>query len=148
ADIKIDTTPNKGAKFSQGMPDSIVIHYTAGPSVASAVNTFKNPTAKVSAHLVIGRDGEIVQMVPFDTIAWHAGKSEYNGRSGYNNFSIGIEIVNAGLLTKAGDNYLSWFGKIYSPQEVIHAVHSNEQSPKYWHVYTEKQIETVEELCR
>jgi N-acetyl-anhydromuramoyl-L-alanine amidase len=47
---------------------------------------------KVSAHALIRRDGEIVQYVPFQQRAWHAGKSEYAGRSSCNDFSIGIEL--------------------------------------------------------
>ncbi|MGR9114160.1 MAG: 1,6-anhydro-N-acetylmuramyl-L-alanine amidase AmpD [Gammaproteobacteria bacterium] len=47
---------------------------------------------KVSAHVLIRRDGEIVQFVPFDKRAWHAGPSEYRGRSRCNDFSIGIEL--------------------------------------------------------
>jgi AmpD protein len=47
---------------------------------------------KVSAHLLIKRTGEIVQYVPFDKRAWHAGKSEYQVRGRCNDFSIGIEL--------------------------------------------------------
>ncbi len=47
---------------------------------------------KVSAHLLIKRDGEIVQYVPFDKRAWHAGVSNYQGRERCNDFSIGIEL--------------------------------------------------------
>ena len=47
---------------------------------------------KVSSHLFIRRSGEIVQFVPFNKRAWHAGKSHYKGRSNYNDFSIGIEL--------------------------------------------------------
>jgi N-acetyl-anhydromuramoyl-L-alanine amidase len=46
----------------------------------------------VSAHILIRRNGEIVQYVPFDKRAWHAGKSEYQGRERCNDFSIGIEL--------------------------------------------------------
>jgi AmpD protein len=48
--------------------------------------------ARVSAHVLIRRDGEIVQYVPFAQRAWHAGKSEYCGRQACNDFSIGIEL--------------------------------------------------------
>jgi AmpD protein len=48
--------------------------------------------ARVSAHALIRRDGEIVQYVPFVQRAWHAGKSEYCGRQSCNDFSIGIEL--------------------------------------------------------
>jgi AmpD protein len=47
---------------------------------------------RVSAHLLIRRDGEIVQYVPFHKRAWHAGLSCYQGRNGCNDFSIGIEL--------------------------------------------------------
>ena len=48
---------------------------------------------RVSAHLVIGRQGEVYQLVPFDKRAWHAGESEFEGRSRCNDFSIGIELI-------------------------------------------------------
>lgn len=47
---------------------------------------------KVSAHCVIHRDGRIVQYVPFDKRAWHAGVSHYCGRKRCNDFAIGIEL--------------------------------------------------------
>lgn len=47
---------------------------------------------KVSSHLLIRRDGELVQYVPFNRRAWHAGTSEYCGKESCNDFSIGIEL--------------------------------------------------------
>ena len=47
---------------------------------------------RVSAHLLIRRDGEVVQYVPFDRMAWHAGQSCFAGREACNAFSIGIEL--------------------------------------------------------
>lgn len=139
-------SPNTGGKY-QSPPDTIILHYTSGGTPESAIQTFQNPSSKSSAHLVIARNGAITQMVPFDTIAWHAGESQYEGRTGFNKFSIGIEIDNAGLLEKRGDRYVSWFGRAYPEQEVVLAVHRNEFSPKYWHEYTEVQIQLVEEIC-
>lgn len=46
----------------------------------------------VSAHLLVRRDGEVVQYVPFDRRAWHAGRSCHEGRENCNDFSIGIEL--------------------------------------------------------
>jgi AmpD protein len=51
--------------------------------------------ARLSAHALIRRDGQIVQYVPFGQRAWHAGKSEYQGRAACNDFSIGIELEGA-----------------------------------------------------
>jgi AmpD protein len=50
---------------------------------------------KVSSHLLIRRDGEPVQYVPFHERAWHAGTSSYQGREGCNDFSVGIELEGA-----------------------------------------------------
>jgi AmpD protein len=50
---------------------------------------------RVSAHVLVRRDGEIVQFVPFHLRAWHAGNSEFEGRTACNDFSIGIEMEGA-----------------------------------------------------
>src|SRR5690606_25883389 len=47
---------------------------------------------RVSAHLLIRRDGRCEQFVPFHKRAWHAGPSSYCGRERCNDFSIGIEL--------------------------------------------------------
>ncbi len=47
---------------------------------------------RVSAHALIHRSGEITQFVPFNLRAWHAGESEFCGRTQCNDFSIGIEM--------------------------------------------------------
>lgn len=145
--VNFVTTPNKGGKLVGGKPSMVVIHYTGGPSAASAINTFKNPTAKVSAHLVVDYDGSLTQLVPFDEVAWHAGPSEWKGKSGLNQYAIGIEIVNPGLLTRTGSEYSSWFGGRYTAEKVLEATHRNQSSPAFWHVFTQAQIETVIELC-
>jgi AmpD protein len=50
------------------------------------------PPGRVSAHVLIRRDGTPVQFVPFGARAWHAGVSQYQGRAACNDFSIGIEL--------------------------------------------------------
>ncbi|GIX21990.1 MAG: N-acetyl-anhydromuranmyl-L-alanine amidase [Gammaproteobacteria bacterium] len=47
---------------------------------------------RVSAHLLIDRDGALTQYVPLDRRAWHAGASRYCGRERCNDFSVGIEL--------------------------------------------------------
>ena len=47
---------------------------------------------KVSAHLLVRRDGELVQYVPLQERAWHAGESCFEGRARCNDYSIGIEL--------------------------------------------------------
>jgi len=64
----------------------IVIHITAGGSnINGTIRWFQDPASKVSAHYIVGQDGEVVQMVRDGDIAWHAHSA--------NGDSIGIEHV-------------------------------------------------------
>ena len=47
---------------------------------------------KVSAHFLVRRDGSVIQFVPVERRAWHAGASAWRGRSRCNDFSVGIEL--------------------------------------------------------
>jgi N-acetylmuramoyl-L-alanine amidase len=140
-------SPNRSGVFSSGQPDTIIIHYTAGSSGKSSIRTLCDPNSKASAHIVVDKDGTITQLVPFNTIAWHAGRSSYKGRIGFNKYSIGIEIDNAGLLTKTGVEFSSWFGRRYPEQDVVEAVHRNGSETAFWHRYEEEQITAVQALC-
>ena len=84
-------SPNHGGIIT---PEYLIIHYTAAKTANSAINWMLSKDAKVSAHLHIERDGNIVQLVPFNIKAWHAGASSWNGLTGLNSYSIGIELQN------------------------------------------------------
>lgn len=134
-------------------PEAIVIHYTAGASAKSSADSLADPDVKASAHLVVGRDGELIQVTPFDKVAWHAGKSEYRFadgevRKGFNSFSIGIEIDNPGELTATLGGHRTWFGRVVDKDEVVEAVHRNQSTAGFWHAYTAEQITMVQEICR
>ena len=62
---------------------------------------------RVSSHLLIRRDGEIVQYVPFHKRAWHAGVSHYQGRNTCNDFSIGIEMEGSDFVSFTQEQYAS-----------------------------------------
>lgn len=145
--VILKNCPKNHEKFAKNLPDTLVIHYTAGKNAESSADYLCSDNVKASAHLVIGKDGKIYQLVAFDTIAWHAGESEYAGRMWLNRYSVGIELDNAGVLEKTGDEYQAWFGTKYPSNEVIYATHRNEFSPRYWHTYTEKQIDTCRLVC-
>ena len=49
----------------------------------------------VSTHLLVRRDGALVQYVPLTQRAWHAGRSRFHGRERCNDFSVGIELEGA-----------------------------------------------------
>lgn len=139
--------PKNQQQFAANLPDTIIIHYTVGSIAKNSAEYLARDDVKASAHLVIGRDGTIYQLVPFNIIAWHAGESSYGNRTGFNKYSIGIELDNAGPLTKSGNSYISTFGKSYPESEVILGKHRNEQTERYWHAFTETQIRTCYDIC-
>lgn len=141
-------SPNHGGALAGGKPDAIIIHYTGGASAASSIEWLCNRQAKASAHVVIGQDGAITQLVPFDTQAWHAGASSYGGRDGYNRYSVGIEIDNPGRLTRTeSGGFVASFGRHYPADDVILATHRNESRATHWLAYPEAQVEAVFALC-
>lgn len=60
---------------------------------------------KVSAHLLIRRCGKVLQFVPFNLRAWHAGVSSFQGQSVCNDFSIGIELEGSDNIPYTGAQY-------------------------------------------
>ncbi|GAA0859107.1 1,6-anhydro-N-acetylmuramyl-L-alanine amidase AmpD [Aliiglaciecola litoralis] len=60
---------------------------------------------RVSSHLLIRRDGNIVQFVPFHQRAWHAGLSSFQGRSCCNDYSIGIEMEGTDEVAYTNEQY-------------------------------------------
>lgn len=141
-------SPNQGGPYAERALDTIIIHYTAGANAESAIRTLSDTERKVSAHLVVGRDGAVTQLVPLDTVAWHAGQSRWGEREGFNQYSIGIEIDNAGQLEERDGRFVSWFGREYPEEEVVWGVHRNQTQSTPWHKFTEVQVQVVEEICR
>lgn len=105
-------SPNFDARPAGILPELIVVHGISlppeqfgGPWIDRLFTNSLPPeehpyfatmwTLKVSSHLLIRRDGEPVQYVPFHERAWHAGASSYQGRERCNDFSIGIELEGA-----------------------------------------------------
>jgi N-acetylmuramoyl-L-alanine amidase len=74
----------------------IVLHYTGMVDADAALARLTDPQAKVSAHYLVDEDGRLVNLVPEDKRAWHAGRSHWRGITDINSASIGIEIVNPG----------------------------------------------------
>ncbi len=60
---------------------------------------------KVSSHVVIRRDGALLQFVPFHKRAWHAGVSSFQGREACNDFSIGVELEGTDELPYTPEQY-------------------------------------------
>ena len=134
----------KNARRLEG-PDMIVLHYTAGTSAESSALFLTRPEVSASAHVVIGREGEVFQLVPFNIEAWHAGKSWYAGRGGLNRYSIGIELDNLGKLRFSGGLFIAECGRVVSPEQSVYT--SSGDRPTYWHRYTARQVRVLREIC-
>jgi len=139
-------TPNVGGALK---PRFLVLHYTAGRSCDSSVESLctQKPQGNASAHVVLCRDGTIVQLTPFNIVTWHAGVSQWNGLSGLNQYSIGVEMDNAGVMNRVGSQYVAWFGKVYPDSEVLLAEHKHGGGLRAWHTYPEIQIERALEIA-
>ena len=143
--VTFKPTPNKGGKYT---PQYVVIHYTAATTAISAINWFLNPIAQATAHLVIAPDGAVTQFAPFNVVTWHAGKSQWKGLNGLNQFSIGIEIVNGGRLQEKGNKWTCPVDRCEIPaDDVVMAVHKNETAIAAWHEYTSKQLEVSVQIA-
>lgn len=78
------------------VPDMIIIHYTDMQTAEEALERLCDPSAKVSAHFLISKVGEVYQLVDPIYRAWHAGVSSWEGETDINGRSIGIELDNLG----------------------------------------------------
>ncbi len=102
-------SPNRDARPAGASIDVVVLHgislppgHFGGPEIEALFLNELDWDAhpyfgeirgvQVSAHILIRRDGELVQFVPFTERAWHAGESSFRGRTRCNDFSIGIEL--------------------------------------------------------
>lgn len=73
-----------------------VIHYTEMANAEVAIERLCSPEARVSAHYLMSRDGEVTRLVPEEKRAWHAGVSYWRGIRDVNSASIGIELDHPG----------------------------------------------------
>ncbi len=88
-------SPNHGPRQGDA-PDMLLLHYTGMASTDEAIDWLCDPARAVSAHYVVREDGRILQLVPEERRAWHAGVSSWAGAQDINSRSIGIEIANTG----------------------------------------------------
>jgi len=129
-------TPSPHFGERSGMIDTVVLHYTATENLEETIDLFQRAGKGVSAHYVIGRDGLVIQMVDVEKKAWHAGASEFQGKPDVNDFSIGIELVNWGLLRERDGKFYVWpgdYGTEYQGQSPLFA------GGQWWDPFTEMQ---------
>ncbi len=82
--------------FNLRKPNYVIIHHTAQNSTEQTLKTFTLSKTQVSAHYVIGRDGQTYHMLNDYLRAWHGGIARWGSVSDINSVSIGIELDNNG----------------------------------------------------
>ncbi len=139
---------------------AVVIHYDASPTSSGAIKWMCTMSSGVSAHFHVGRDGKVVQMVPLDRSAWHAGVGTLHLPGGKvtnnaNIHSIGIELGNLGLLLEARDAGYSYLtGTSIRKYEGPAPIKAKMQWPGdvtmevsgWWEPYPEVQIQALTDL--
>lgn len=90
------STAARSPNYDWRRPQFVVLHYTETPTDAGAIAALTAKPRQVSAHYLILRTGEILQLVDERYRAWHAGASYWSGLTDLNAASLGIEIVNSG----------------------------------------------------
>jgi len=82
--------------FNLRKPNYVIIHHTAQHSAEQTLKTFTLTKTQVSAHYVIGRDGQTFHMLNDYLRAWHGGVARWGNVTDINSVSIGIELDNDG----------------------------------------------------
>lgn len=146
AEVPFVPSPNIGGRIE---PSLIVVHFTADHlRPDDSVSWFSQRKSRVSAHLVLGRDGSITQMVDFDRRAWHCDPSEWQGLRHVNGRSIGIEVDNPGRLAIKGKNEgVAWFGQVFDRErDGLVEIKSDKYGHALWLPFTDVQIETLKAI--
>jgi len=148
--VEYRPTPNIGVRMR---PRIGVVHETASSSFEGTVGWLTNKRSRVSCPIVIGRkEGEIIQLAPFDRVTWHAGRSKWRAASGEtfsgcNPISIGVELVGPGKLIKTGANARAWFGTKYPIHALgIERIKTRAHGDGWWMKFTDWQLRANESL--
>jgi len=132
-------------EYPDKYPQGAVIHYTAGrfkKGKEDALNTLSYAEGRALCFFCIASDGTIYQQFSLKHWGYHAGSSKYNGMGdGLSSKLVGIEVCNAGKVTKVGDGiYKSWFGEVYREDEV------RKVDEVYYTKFTKEQEESLSKL--
>lgn len=126
----------------------IVLHHTVSSNSQSPVNWWKQTPERVACPFIIDKDGTIYQLFDSSCWAYHIGQGS---TTQHNKQTIGIEIVNEGLLTQkiiGKDKRFFWLdGK----QEYLGQVFENAslwRGSRFFASYTKEQYQAVNELLK
>lgn len=144
--MNIDYKELKKGQFveQETKKDLIVLHHTVSSTTSSALDWWNQTKERVAVSYIIEKSGNIVQTFDDKFWAWHLG-------SGINKIhsmrSIGIELVNEGILIKKGDKFF-WMDGKYKYTGSIYT-HPNEwRGSTYFSSYMAEQVKTCSDLVK
>ncbi|HLO55502.1 MAG TPA: N-acetylmuramoyl-L-alanine amidase [Saprospiraceae bacterium] len=135
-------------------PKYIAAHYTAGTSINGSISHLRS--VGLSYHVIIDRDGSIIQCAPFNKRAGHAGVSNWKGLSDINKHAIGISMANRGYLQKFENgsygivnSHNDPIGGFLTEDQVYKGNHFNGGiNNEYWEKYTNAQLIAFRDVCQ
>lgn len=130
--------------------DLIELHFTAGSTAVGAFATFRNDPDKVATAFLVDIDSAAYELFHPGKWAYHLGMKKDNPGFIHDKRSIGIEIVNPGPLTRAGEWLKTWYGagwcKIAETSKYVQV--PTWRGYNYYATFTDGQYQTVIELTR
>jgi N-acetylmuramoyl-L-alanine amidase len=146
-DIRRVESPDRGGMIA---PEAIVLHYTGAGSAEGSIDWLsRKDEVFVSAHVVIDRNGSVIQLLPFCQEAWHAGVSKWKDKTRLNEWSVGIELANFGPLQNAQSGYAKTpKGTLLMPREIYSGPHDNLNCQHtLWEAFPHVQVLSCLQVC-
>lgn len=150
--IKMHPLPEDQYVKQETVKKQIYLHHTVGgPSGERTIDIWKNDKIKIGTSVCISRDGTIVQAFSSKYWAFHLGLKEgvfeKHGLpyASLDKISLGIELCSYGPLTSSGLYYKTVYGQVIESKDIC--VLSEEfRGSRFWHKYTDAQIESLRKL--
>lgn len=136
--IKYIQDPDMGGPM---IPRGIIIHFTCSYNMDNTVNWFK--TNGVDIHLLVDKHAQVVQMVPFNKKAAHAGESEWGKLEHLNNHFLGIEAINIGPLVYRKGQYYDCYDRVWRGETVSKKMFGY----NFWEPQSAAQVEATVAMC-
>lgn len=139
----LDIKNQKGRAYRNAKPEGITIHYSAGVRLEGTINALE--ARSLGYHLIIERDGSVVQLTTLSKAVAHAGKAVWNGQSP-NQQHLAVCLMSWGWLTSKDESYQSWTKAFINPDDVSRSpdIIGNQT---YWHLATIAQMQSLEAIC-
>lgn len=157
APIDLRWLPDDHGNKPLAKPLGIIIHCAVTTSLLETYRALKSRDYVEAHGTVDGFAGsgpsviQVAQHVPFDRMARHAGKSEWDGLKGLNACTIGLEIANPGPLVMGPGGLKTTYGKAWPKDQAVEMRHRHPGTPKtwtHWATYTPEEVWVVAMLCK